>query len=147
MDPATAFQQNCLNLITGQGTKWRTRGVSLDPSLFMGSNGPAVAFIMTPRENQPDFTEENPNLAVPGPDTQLYPAQMGLLAGTLATLMTEVLIVFYNYFAINDAFTTEQYQGKALFEYDPNADGSNNPDFRLWYEQNYETGSALGIIG
>ncbi|KAI2608772.1 uncharacterized protein GGS25DRAFT_531781 [Hypoxylon fragiforme] len=85
--PDTALEQNCLNLITGQGQTWRTRGDSLDPSLFSGNNGLAVAFIMMPREDQ----------------------------------------------------------GKALFEYEANADGRNNPNFRVWYEQNLETGNNLGL--
>ncbi|KAI1775412.1 hypothetical protein F4818DRAFT_416515 [Hypoxylon cercidicola] len=144
--PDAAFQQNCLNLITGQGQTWRTRGDSLDPSLFTGDNGPAFAFIMTPRQNQVNPTEDNPSPPVPGPDTQLYAERIGQLSDTLRGLMPDVWILYYNYIAINVPKQTQQYQGKALFEYDPNADGNNHADFRLWYEQNSETGRGTGLF-
>ncbi|KAI1211403.1 uncharacterized protein F4807DRAFT_458977 [Annulohypoxylon truncatum] len=141
--PDTAFQQNCINFITGQGQTWRTRGDSLDPSLF---SGPAVAFIMTPRQDQDDPTEQNPNPPVPGADTQLYGDRMRTLSQTLTNLIPGITIVYYNYIAINIEEYQQAYQGKALFGYDSNADGAGNPNFRLWYEQTFETGINLGLL-
>ncbi|KAI2619290.1 hypothetical protein GGR54DRAFT_138240 [Hypoxylon sp. NC1633] len=137
IDPNVAFQQNCLNLITGQGQTEDARGDHLDPSLFTGNNGPAAAFIMTPREDQP----------AAGSNSQLHAARIGQISQTLTNLIPGVGVTYYNYIAISIEGQTEQYQGKALFEYDPNADGNNNADFRLWYEQNSETGRNLGLIG
>lgn len=34
----------------------------------------------------------------------------------------------------------EEWRGQALFEYDPDADGQHNADWRLWYEQAAERG-------
>jgi hypothetical protein len=141
-----AFQQNCLNLITGNGATWRTRGDSLDPSLFTGSNGPAVAFIMTPREDQADPTPANPNPPVPGPNTQLYGPRIAEITQTLTTLIPGLTVVCYNYIALNPNQITQDYQGKALFEYDPDADGLGNPNFRIWYEQTTEDGRSLGLL-
>ncbi|KAH8167162.1 hypothetical protein CIB48_g1052 [Xylaria polymorpha] len=144
-DPATAFQQNCLNLITGQGTKWRCRGDGLDPSLFTGNNGPAVAFIMTPRPDQDDPTAQNPNPPVPGPDEQMYGMQIGQLSQTLRSLIPDLTIINYNYIAQNVPNQRYLWQGKALFEYDPDADGDSNPNFRLWYEQTMRNGDGWNL--
>ncbi|KAI0122363.1 hypothetical protein F4814DRAFT_408463 [Daldinia grandis] len=144
--PDTAFQQNCLNIITGQGHIWRAQGDSLDPSLFTGENGPAFAFIMTPRQDQDDPTEQNPNPPVPGPQTQLYAGRMGQLSQTLTDLIPGLWVVYYNYIATNVEHYSQSYQGKALYEYDPNADGANNPNFRLWYEQTEVNGRDLGLV-
>ncbi|KAI1123372.1 hypothetical protein F5Y10DRAFT_286255 [Nemania abortiva] len=137
--PDTAFQQNCLNLITGQGKKWKTRGDSLDPSLFTGGNGPAIAYIMTPRQDQ------DPNSPVPGPETQYFPGRMEQLSQTLTSLIPGLGLSYYNYIAMGSEYH-KAYQGKALFEYDPNADGLNNANFRLFYEQTMQDGRAAGII-
>ncbi|KAJ8122949.1 hypothetical protein O1611_g9711 [Lasiodiplodia mahajangana] len=145
--PDTAFEQNCLNLITGQGARWRARGDHLDPSLFEGTtNGPAIAYIMTPRQDQETPTKQNPSPPVPGPDTQFYPGRMEQLSQTLTSLIPGLEVVHYNYIAMNSKDYTQSYQGRALFEYDPNADGSNNANFRLWYEQTMVDGRSAGII-
>ncbi|KAI1421434.1 hypothetical protein F5Y12DRAFT_704443 [Xylaria sp. FL1777] len=145
-DPDTAFQQNCLNLITGRGQTSGTQGDHLDPSLFTGANGPAIAYIMTPRQDQDDPTPQNPNPPAPGPTTQLYASRMSQLSQTLTTLIPGVGVTYYNYIATNVENYKQDYQGKALFEFDPNADGSNHPNFRLWYEETMKDGRAAGII-
>ncbi|KAI1800357.1 hypothetical protein F4811DRAFT_539453 [Daldinia bambusicola] len=144
--PDTAFEQNCLNLVTGQGQRWRARGDSIDPKLFTGDNGPAFAYIMTPRQDQAALTPDNPNPPVPGADTQLYGGRIDQLSQTLTNLIPGLWVVHYNYIATNIEQYTQKYQGKALFEYDANADGNNNPNFRLWYEQNLETGTGVGLF-
>ncbi|TGJ78222.1 hypothetical protein E0Z10_g10548 [Xylaria hypoxylon] len=148
--PDSAFEQNCINQITGRGQTWRTRGDSIDPSLFTGNNGPAFAYIMTPRQEQADPTRQNPNPPVPGPDTQLYAERMRQLSQTLTSLIPGLWVVYYNYIAANAAQYEEQdaqqHRGKALFEYDPNADGNNNANFRIWYEQNMENGQGAGLF-
>ncbi|KAI1441252.1 hypothetical protein F5Y02DRAFT_400284 [Annulohypoxylon stygium] len=144
--PDTAFQQNCLNLITGQGQTWRARGDSLDPSLFTGDNGPAFAYIMTPRQDQADPTPDNPNPPVPSADTQLYGGRMNQLSQTLINLVPRLSVIYYNYIATNIEEYTRKYQGKALFEYDANADGNNNPNFRLWYEQTSQTATGAKLL-
>jgi len=146
MAPDTAFEQNCLNLITGSGQTWRARGDNLNPSLFTGENGPAIAYIMTPREDQDDPTPQNPNPPVPEPDTQLYSGRMAQLSQSLTELIPGLGVVYYNYIAINVEQYTQIYQGKALFEFDPNADGSNNPNFRLWYENTMVDGRTAGLF-
>ncbi|KAJ8120462.1 hypothetical protein ONZ43_g2834 [Nemania bipapillata] len=145
IDPATAFQQNCLNFITGQGAKWKTKGDSLDPSLFTGDNGPAVAFIMTPRPDQNDPTPQNPNPPVPGPNEQMYEAQITQLSQTIQSLIPGLNIINYNYIALNPRNQDQDWQGKALFEYDPDADGNSNPNFRLWYEQTMRNGDGWNL--
>ncbi|KAI8966244.1 hypothetical protein F5Y11DRAFT_343630 [Daldinia sp. FL1419] len=145
-DPDTAFQENCLNLITGQGQTYQVRGDSLDPRLFTGENGPAFAFIMTPRQSQDSPTEQNPNPPVPGPETQMYAGRINQLSQTLTDLIPGLWIVYYNYIAVDTDEYIQDYQGKALYEYDPNADGANNANFRLWYEQNTENGQNLGLV-
>lgn len=121
--PATdfTFQRNCLNLITGSGTTLRTRGDKLDPSLFIDGNGPAAAFIMTPRQDQADLARAVPNPPVPDPITQLLVSRISQPAATVETLIPGVGITVYNYLAKNKY--PYDYQGKALFEYDPDADG------------------------
>ncbi|KAI0903986.1 hypothetical protein F4823DRAFT_242179 [Ustulina deusta] len=89
---------------------------------------------MTPRQDQADPTLQNPKPPVPGPDTQLYSGRMGQLSQTLTALIPGLGVTYYNYIATNVERYTQNYQGKALFEFDPNTDGSNNPNFRLWYE-------------
>ncbi|KAI1108459.1 hypothetical protein F5Y14DRAFT_457027 [Nemania sp. NC0429] len=145
-DPNEAFQENCLNLITGQDPTWRKRGDSLDPSLFTGDNGPARAYIMTPRPDQDSPTAQNPNPPVPGPGEQLYAGRITQLSQTLTGLIPGLEVVYYNYIAVNVEKQQQAYQGKALFEFDPNADGSSNPNFRLWYEQTMNDGRAMGLI-
>ncbi|KAI1352296.1 hypothetical protein F5Y01DRAFT_97965 [Xylaria sp. FL0043] len=44
---------------------------NFDSSLFTGDNGPAVAYPMTPRQDQDDLTPQDPKPPVSGPDTQL----------------------------------------------------------------------------
>lgn len=101
---------------------------------------------MTPRQEQADPTDEEPNPPVPGPDTQAYPGRIVQISQTLTNMIPGLTIYTYNYMA-NIAAYTQQYQGKALFEYDPNADGPNSrPNFRLWYEQTTENGRALGLL-
>jgi len=101
---------------------------------------------MTPRQDQADPTADNPNPPVPGPDTQLYSGRMGQLSQTLTNLVPGLTVVYYNYIATNIEDYQQGYQGKALFEYDPNADGANNPNFRLWYEQASENGRGIGLL-
>ncbi|KAI0430579.1 hypothetical protein F5Y09DRAFT_341512 [Xylaria sp. FL1042] len=144
--PDTAFEQNCLNLITGQGQRWRARGDSINPSLFTGDNGPAIAYIMTPRRDQDTPTPQNPNPPVPGPDTQLFAGRIEQLSQTLTDLIPGLGITYYNYIGMNVKQQSVGYKGKALFEFDPNADGSNNPNFRLWYEHTMVDGREAGLI-
>jgi hypothetical protein len=101
---------------------------------------------MTPRQDQADPTPQNQHPPVPGPDTQQYPGRMRQLSQTLTNLIPGLWVVYYNYIAINVESYTQAYQGKALFEYDPNADGNNNADFRIWYEQNSEGGRSAGLF-
>ena len=101
---------------------------------------------MTPCQDQDDPTADNPNPPVPGPDTQLYAGKIGQLSQTLTSLIPWVTIVYYNYIATNLEDYIQAYQGKALFEYDPDADGSNNANFRIWYEQTSEDGRSLGLF-
>jgi hypothetical protein len=49
----------------------------------------------------------------------------------------------YNYFATGDGYPND-YQGVALWQYDPNADGNRNANWRLWFEAANENGTALG---
>jgi hypothetical protein len=102
---------------------------------------------MTPRQDQDNPTPDNPNPPAPDPDTQLYEGQIGQLAETLTNLIPGVTIVYYNYIATNVEDYTQAYQGKALFEYDPDADGLGNANFRIWYEQTVNDGRSLGLIG
>jgi hypothetical protein len=60
----------------------------------------------------------------------------------LTTLVPGIGIMDYNYYWVLPY--TIYYQGSALFEYDVNANGSGNPDWRLWIEASNEMGTALG---
>jgi hypothetical protein len=62
-------------------------------------------------------------------------------------LIPGVRIDVYPYhFAKNEEIDGEldDGEGRAIFEYDPNADGYGNPDWRLWDETTFEQGSNLG---
>jgi hypothetical protein len=99
---------------------------------------------MTPRDEQANPTTANPNPPVPDATSQLFPAQISSLVQTLRGMLGQGLgVTMYNYVATNDA---ESPDGIALFEYDPNADGLANPNFRLWYEQNMYDGRQQGLI-
>lgn len=144
IDTNQAFQENCLNLITGNGVTWETKGDAIDASLFTGYN--PVAIIMTPRQNQDDPTDANPNPAVPGPETQQYAAKVQQLVTTLQGLIDGLTVVYYNYIAMDLEDYQYDYQGVALFEYDPSADGNGNPNFRVWCESAMEDAWGMGII-
>ncbi|ROV94593.1 hypothetical protein VPNG_09194 [Cytospora leucostoma] len=144
IDSDTAFQENCLNLITDNGNTWRAKGDAIDPSLFIDFN--PVAFIMTPRQDQDDPTDEVPNPPVPGPKTQQYQAKVEQLVATLQGLIPGLSVIFYNYIAMELEDYETEYQGVALFEYDPNADGHGNANFRIWYEAATEDAWGMGIL-
>lgn len=105
-----------------------------------------MAFINTMRQEQADPTPGNPNPPAPGPETQQYGGRIAQITQTLTGLIPGLTVVYCNYIAINVEDQTQEYQGKALFEYDPNADGLGNPNFRLWYEQAMEDGRSLGLL-
>lgn len=100
---------------------------------------------MTPRPDQDDPTAQNPNPPVPGPDEQMYGMQIGQLSQTLRSLIPDLTIINYNYIAQNVPNQRYLWQGKALFEYDPDADGDSNPNFRLWYEQTMRNGDGWNL--
>lgn len=133
-----------MNLITGSGVQWETKGDAIDPSLFTGYN--PVAIIMTPRVDQDDPTEDNPNPAVPGPETQKYQAKVQQLVTTLQGLIDGLTVLYYNYIAMDLEDYEFAYQGVALFEYDPSADANGNANFRVWCESATEDAWSMGII-
>lgn len=60
-------------------------------------------------------------------------------------LIPGVQIQFYNYFATGQGYP-EEYQGVALWQYDPNADSNGNANWRLWFEASNENGRAMGQV-
>lgn len=99
---------------------------------------------MTPREDQADPTAEVPDPPVPGPTSQLYSGRITQIKTLLTQLIDGITVLDYNYIALN--VPTAAYQGVALFEYDPNADGQGHPNFRLWYEQTMGDGISIGLF-
>jgi hypothetical protein len=69
------------------------------------------------------------NPPVPAPGTQLLSGRMVQLSQTVTYLIPGPGVVYCNYIATNVERYTQKYQGKALFKFDPSADGSDNPNF------------------
>ncbi|GFF26815.1 hypothetical protein IFM61606_09827 [Aspergillus udagawae] len=129
--PVLGFQP-VLNLIAGQGDRRWAVGPALDTSLFTGEGTNTWAFITTPRAAA----------ALDDPRRYHYVAEYQQLVALLTTLVPGIGIMDYNYYFVQPY--RNYYQGSVLFEYDVNADGSGNPDWRLWVEASNEMGTALG---
>ncbi|KAF7554106.1 hypothetical protein G7Z17_g3193 [Cylindrodendrum hubeiense] len=114
--------QPVLNLI--QGIPWTpaAAGNSLTTELFPSGRRPdgranSYAFIMTPR------------------------SRSALNDETSKEFLAEYLMLYNPWRKDKE----KPYKGRALFEYDPDADGQSNADWRLWLEHRQITGSSLGL--
>jgi len=137
------LQQNALNLIRGSGPRYLADGTSLSRALFTEEevtleNGETItvqpyAAIMTPREGF-------------GQQQLYYPNQVNQIA-TLVQGIIGVNPVIYGYHSMNPYDQGEEGRlGAALFEYEWDADGEGNGDWRLWYEYSHESGRGLGMF-
>ncbi|KAL4861599.1 hypothetical protein BDV12DRAFT_62043 [Aspergillus spectabilis] len=129
--PQLGFQP-VLNMLRGQGDRPFSVGPPIDTSLFIGEHTNTWAFICTPR----------PRATTNDPATIRHVPQQEQLVALLTNLIPGIGIVNYNYDTMGPY--NEYYRGVALFEYDRNADGSGNADWRLWYEASNEMGTRLG---
>jgi hypothetical protein len=139
-----ALQENCLNLITGNGILEQAKGDSLDPTLFIGKS--PRAYIMTPAPwgiAPPDAYE---NLD--------FPQAVQTISNTLTSLIPGLEVYINGYQRLEEVEEGKEMgvEGKAVFEYDPDSEGTETatapgiPNFRLWLEQNCYNGIDLGIM-
>ncbi|KAF9886729.1 hypothetical protein FE257_011106 [Aspergillus nanangensis] len=129
--PALGFQP-VLNMLRGEGDRRWAVGPAIDKSLFVGEGTTTWAFICTPRAGG----------SLDDPQSYHYTSQQDQLVAVLRDIIPGVGIVNYNYYWV---LPYEQYyQGVALFEYDRDADGKGNSDWRLWLEASNEKGTTLG---
>ncbi|KAL2827771.1 hypothetical protein BDW59DRAFT_160079 [Aspergillus cavernicola] len=129
--PALGFQP-VLNMLRGEGDRRWAVGPAIDTSLFVGEGANTWAFICTPRAGA--------NLD--DPTSYHYVSQQQQLVALLTNLIPGIGIVNYNYYWVLPY--TQYYQGVALFEYDQDADGQGNSDWRLWLEASNELATTLG---
>ncbi|KAL2820345.1 hypothetical protein BJX63DRAFT_311484 [Aspergillus granulosus] len=121
-----------LNMLRGEGETPFAVGPAIDTSLVIGEHTNTWAFICTPR----------PRATANDASTIRHMPQQGQLVALLTNLIPGIGIVNYNY---DTREPYEQYyRGIAIFEYDRNADGAGNADWRLWYEASNEMGTSLG---
>ncbi|KAI1735148.1 hypothetical protein F4680DRAFT_453241 [Xylaria scruposa] len=129
--PALGFQP-VLNMLRGEGDRQWAVGPAIDKSLFVGELTNTWAFICTPRAGA----------SLNDPQSYHYVSQQQQLVALLTDLIPGIGIINYNYYWVLPY--TQDYQGVALFEYDRNADGQGNADWRLWLEASNEMGTGLG---
>ena len=125
------FQENVANLITGNTPLFRASGTSLDPALFPSDE--SVAVIMTPRKGT-------------GNKGLYYPTNVNNLVNIIRDRIGVTAIVYgYNPPRNDAALERRPRQGNALFEYEWNADGQGNGNWRIWCEESqpYDGGGQL----
>lgn len=128
------FVRNVRNLIAGEEPQYRTSGPGLDPSLFNEEDDLTYASILTPAYEE---------------DNLYFPTQVTAMVTLLGELMPGVHVVVKPYFPLTEEEEEEigdspSVRGQTMFEYDPNADGQGNGDWRLWYEEFSQRGRNLG---
>jgi hypothetical protein len=126
------FDKNVLNLIQGLKPLYRADGPGLDANLFNQPGDNSYAAIMTPRdpENMQDY----------------YPDKVKVLQDLLQKLIPGIRVDSVPYLSTDKKYPPGY--GAAAFEYDPDADGDGNADWRLFYENNVKQGSEInGIVG
>jgi len=130
--------QPFLNLVSGNGGDTASAaGPALDPTLFNGgATDMTSAFIMTPRDRS----------TVNDANSQEHGTEISQLAAVVKNLIPGVGITMYNYAPPPDQETPypNAYQGVALWQYDPSANGKGNANWRLWFEATSNNGIALG---
>ncbi|KAI0902895.1 hypothetical protein F4823DRAFT_344628 [Ustulina deusta] len=129
--PALGFQP-VLNMLRGEGDRRWAVGPAIDTSLFLGEGTNTWGVICTPRAGA----------SLDDPHRYHYVSQQQQLVALLTDLIPGIGIINHNYYWMPPY--TQYYQGVALFEYDRNADGAGNADWRLWLEAANELGTKLG---
>ncbi|KAK5449361.1 hypothetical protein LTS15_008904 [Exophiala xenobiotica] len=128
--------QDFLDLVQNGRQSTNILGPGLDTSLFNQPGDNTQTWIMTPRRYRtPD-----------DPDSQDYLAQYRQLYSLISrTLLPGVGMNNYNYQVPEQDQAYElDYQGVAFLEYDSDADGNGNADWRFWTEAVSATGRSYG---
>jgi hypothetical protein len=162
-NPSASFQQNVINHVLGQQPTYQATGPPIDPTLFNRADDQTYLFVTTPRSTgfwtNPDGPMRYPNFGAGGlfettikqiiPNVQpLYYYYKSQKAKTYAgTEVSSQPPHMHSYFqmVLHSRLQQSYRQGQTLFEYDPQADGTN-PDWRLFIWGLRESGSSLGQI-
>jgi len=120
-------------------------GDAFDVSLFNQPGDNPVAFWLTPRSDAEEALKDaNPPDDQANPQLLWYYPETQQLQQYLAGLLDTITFMAVPYISEQSYPSNQQYRGRALFEYDPNADGNGNGNWRLFYEQNVEDGRSRG---
>jgi hypothetical protein len=117
------------NLIRGHTPLFRAKGDALDVTAFTGDGEQCFAALMVPRYNT-------------GNKAAFYPDLNQRFENLILELLPGCRTILYEYWARPQPAVG---RALALFEYESNADGNGNADWRLWYENVYEQASKLGM--
>ncbi|KUJ14025.1 uncharacterized protein LY89DRAFT_737025 [Mollisia scopiformis] len=138
------LDENVLNLIGGKTPLYYASGVALDVTLFNQANDLPYAYLMAPRY-------PGNNAAAGSPDQiYLYWPQIQAIGAYIQELLPNLQAYLpIPYIAQAQYPANELYRGQALFEYDPNADGNGNGNWRLFYEETSVDGRSKGqnVVG
>jgi len=128
-----SFPRNVRNLITGQTPQYRATGPALNPSLYNQEDDKTYASILTPAYQA---------------DNLYFPTQVAAMVTLLGELIPGIHVVVKPYYPLTEEEENDisgaSVRGQTMFEYDRNADGQGNADWRLWYEQFSQRGTNLG---
>ncbi|KAK5707631.1 hypothetical protein LTR97_000169 [Elasticomyces elasticus] len=127
---------DAMNFVTGNQPQRGCGGDSLDKTLFQGGDGDNTQlYIMTPRSRATpdDVTSQEHN------------GEITLLTAVMRIHVPGAQVTTYNYYARTEGYPgLDNYvKGAATWEYDPNADGNGNADWRLWFEETNRRGSSV----
>ncbi len=137
--------ENVLNLIGGHQPLYYAQGDALDVSLFNQPGDFPYAYLLAPRfpgQNNPNNPDPAQIFYYWSQIQQITTYVQGLLPNLQAFLLIP-------YIAQGQYPNNQLYRGQALFEYDPNADGRNNGNWRLFYEESSVNGRTVGqdVVG
>jgi hypothetical protein len=137
--------ENVLNLIGGNQPLYYATGVALDISLFNQPDDLPYAYLLAPR------SPGGNNNANPDPaQIYYYWPQIQQITTYIQELLPNLQAFLpIPYIAQAQYPENELYRGQALFEYDPNADGNGNGNWRLFYEETSVNGRSRGqdVVG
>lgn len=116
--------------LAGSPEEVNADGPGIDASLFTADGDMPYASIMVPRHNNQG-------------KSAYFPSKNRQIANLVARLIPGCRVDTYKYYA-EDGYPKGSARGVAVLEYDADADGKGNGDWRLWYETKEARGRELG---